>query len=383
MSYNAISVDSRLVTDDDDMKTHDHFIHLKYEDLLSNIFDDIDDNPIGEPNEFFNFIIEILHHCEEKKDWRALKGTLKYACGYTAPGAAILIDFCLSNGILNSEGLQEYITGVSESMKIDVLDAYNLFIFYINETTGNLLNIADVYCSGTENKRGIDGEIARELWSSASGGTAKDESKMTVYRINDDCSNLKEGANIISFTHRDVCTLSAAELVTAIEEGQTGTFHHATLWIDRVNNICVIVDSWGEKNATNGSFACRPLKYDVLNLQEVIYALHRINADDATIEETFHIFEKYFPPVLPEQFFKQLQEKQLVLAITVNPLYVEHVSNKIFENTIANIGAGYNFKEMTELGGKPRKKTRKPRKKTRKPYKRSKKYRKSVRKYKK
>jgi hypothetical protein len=219
--------------------------------------------------------------------------------------------------------------------------------------------------------------------SSASSETLKDESEMTVYKINDGCSNLKEGANIVSFIHRDICTLPAHETVDAIEQGQIGTFHHATLWINREMDKCVIIDSWAELNNEDNSATCRPLEYEILSLQEIIHALDRINAVDANLEETFAIFQRYFQPVLPEQFFKQLHDKGPVLAITVNPLYIQHIGERIFANIVANIKAGVPLTEMTELGGKPRKRSRKLRNKTRKPRKRSKRYSKAVRKYKK
>lgn len=335
----------------------------------------------GESNDFFDFVIGILHRCEEQKCWKTLQATCAYACGYTASGAAILIDIFLGKNIFNIDDLKGYITDVAQSMDIDYTE--DIFIFQLNETIGNLLNIADVYCSGTENKRGIDGEIARELMSSASSETVKDESEMTVYKINGGCSNLKEGANIVSFIHRDICTLPAHETVAAIEQGQTGTFHHATLWINREMDKCVIIDSWAELNEEDKFPACRPLEYEILSLQEIIHALDRINAVDATLDETFAIFQRYFQPVLPGQFLKQLQDKGPVLAITVNPLYITHIGDRIFENMVAKIKAGVPLTEMTELGGKPRKKNRKLRKKTRKLRKRSKRYSKAVRKYKK
>ena len=331
--------------------------------------------------DFLDFVIEILHHCEQKKCWKTLTGTCAYACGYTALGATILIDIFLPNNIFNIDDLKGYLTTFSESMDIDYTE--DTFIFQLNEIIGNLLNIADVYCSGTENKRGIDGEIARELMISASSGTVKDQSEMTVYRIDEGCSNLREGANIVSFTHRDICTLPAHETVAAIEQAQSGTFHHLTLFINREMDKCVIIDSWAELDNEDNRGVCRPLHYNFFSLREIIHALDRINAVDATLEETFDIFQRYFQPVLPEQFLKRLQDKGPVLAITVNPLYMNLVSERVFENMVEKIKAGVPLTEMTEIGGKPRKKNRKLRKKTRKLRKKSKRYSKAVRKYKK
>lgn len=331
--------------------------------------------------DFLNFVIEILHHCEKNKCWKRVLGSYEYACGYTALGATILIDIFLPNNIFNIDDLKGYLTTFSEYMDVDY--TVETFIFQLNETIGNLLNVADVYCSGTENKRGIDGEIARELMISASSETVKDQSEMTVYRINEGCSNLREGANIVSFIHRDICTLPAHETVAAIEQCQSGTFHHLTLFINREMDKCVIIDSWAELNEEDNFPTCRPLHYKFFSLQEIIYALDRINADDATLNETFAIFQHYFQPVLHGQFFKQLEVKGAVLAITVNPLYMDLVSNRVFENMVLQIQAGFPLTEITEFGGKPRKKNRKLRNKTRKPRKRSKRYSKAVRKYKK
>ena len=62
----------------------------------------------GESNDFFDFVIEILHRCEEQKCWKTLQATCAYACGYTASGAAILIDIFLDKLIYNIDDLRYF-----------------------------------------------------------------------------------------------------------------------------------------------------------------------------------------------------------------------------------------------------------------------------------
>jgi hypothetical protein len=180
-----------------------------------------------------------------------------------------------------------------------------------------------------------------------------------VSTVAEDGSNLVEGINVISFTSRAY---------------GCDTFHHATLFIDKPNDICFIIDSWATPHGTQ--FECRPLTFRQFTIGEVIHALDRLNSDDISSGEIAHIFEYYF---MAHNTFREiiLPTLGLIIVHTVNPDYIEEVYT-ICEERIKS-----GQQTMSEFGGKPRKRSRKLRNKTRKIKKKSKKYRKSVRKYKK
>jgi len=327
--------------------------------------------------DFFPFVIHIVLECEKRKCWKKNTEDCQWACGYTAPSAALLIDVFSKNGIHNEATLAEFFTTIEQTEGIKY--SIETFIFEINETVGNLLNVAEVYCSGTETKRGIDGILRSEMTNRASG-IMKDETLMKVYPIKPGGVNLNDGPNIVSFINRNFCTIDA------LATGDVLTFHHATLWIDRATNKCVIIDSWAESD-DDSEFHCRPLEYRMFELTDVIHGLDIINGEHESEdwqEGVFAAFDHFFRPVLQDKFMKELVDNGGITAFTINPDYIQHVTARVTGILLEKLKHGIpieDIMEQTELGGSPRKKTRRHRKKTKKLRKRFKKHSKSVRKY--
>lgn len=300
---------------------------------------------------FFNFAIQFLEHCESNKKWEKNGGIyFGSTCGYTGPGIGLVIKLFMTNNIYSQHTLHEFLIN-SESHIEQFMDI-------INEAIGNFMDVIDE-CPVTGVNNGISGLLAKEKEKARPDSPlmATDE-PANVYKVEEGGRNLEEGVNVISFTTR---------------AHQCDTFHHATLFIDKPNNICFIIDSWATSN--DMPFECRPLTFRQFTFEEVIHALDRLNSDDISHGEIVHIFQDYFNA--HNTFIENIPSYGLLSVHTVNPKYIEDVYTICEERIKSGKQTG------SEFGGKPRKRYKKLRNKTRKIKKKSKKYRKSVRKYKK
>ena len=303
-------------------------------------------------NVLFDFAINFLNYCESNKKWVKTTGYTGATCGYTGPGIGLVIKIFQHNGIYDRETLQAFLhsDNFTEEQFIDI----------INETIGNFADFIMDVCPVTDAIQGTRGLLEKEFERARPDSPLmQTDEPAKVFKVEEGGRNLVEGVNVISFaTRAHMCA----------------TFHHATLFIDKPNDICFIIDSWSTP-ADVEPFECRPLTFRQFTFSEVIHALDRLNSDDISLEETIYIFQRYF--IAHQSFLHDIQNYGLLIVHTVNPDYIE----KVYAICEDKIKSGK--QTMTDFGGQPRKKNRKLRKKTRKLRKKSKKYRKTVRKYKK
>jgi len=278
------------------------------------------------------FAIEFLTVCEARKTWVKLTGPLSMTCGYTAPGIGILLQLFRPHNISSAPELERFLQHINWPM--------DQFIFIVNETIGNLLDMIPE-CPVTQTQYGIRGLLVTEYSEQKIPGCGRGGG--IVYKVEPGGANLVEGANIISFARR-------------IQHCET--FHHAVIYKISQINACYIIDSWVEPRGID----CRPLSSRRHIGNEVYAIIDELNSDIITRERTYEILTTYFRGHFGSigQMLQMTDER--IMVNTISPGYIQHVYTQC-EN-IARTG------QPSSFGGKKRNKS-KSKNKSRK---RSKKY---------
>lgn len=274
------------------------------------------------PEIVFNYAIAFLMHCDSNKEWN-LKVGCSTTCGYTGPGIGLVILLFEHNQIYNDVTLQAFLNKNRFTLKF--------FRDVINETIGNFADFIDE-APETNTKKGIRGIIEEQQAKLELKATAMETDQdepieiLKIEKINE--GTFVKGVNIISFTSR----------IHVVD-----TMHHSTLYVIPEQDICFIIDSW-----INPDYSCRPLSFRQFTFTEVRHALLRLNADDATFEETVTIMDRYF--MAPPSFSERVRVFGQILVHAVNPNYIKF----IYQECERKISSGEQVKSA--FGGYPRKK---------------------------
>jgi len=261
-----------------------------------------------------------------------MTGNFVRTCGYTGPGIGILLQLFEHNHIFNKETLHSFLTiqHLSEEQFMDI----------INETIGNLLDIMPV-CPITQTTRGISGLLVREQSKSTKPEEEmKDENEEPpiIYKVSSGGSNLKPGANVISFTSRT---------------HGCDTIHHAVLYIVQKLNTCYIIDSWSTSNPTDFDKHCRPLVSRPHHIDAVYAIIDELNSNTIIPERTFQILSEYFL-AHDESIRQTIIAIRQVTVHTINPLYLHHIyteSERLIRSGSTHMESSF----VSSFGGKTRK----------------------------
>jgi hypothetical protein len=301
----------------------------------------------------FHFSIYFLNHCESRKKFTKITGNCSHTCGYTGPGIGIVLQIFLGYGIDDSEKLDLWLR--SKEMSLET------FMDIVNETIGNLCDLSDE-CPVIGERKGILGIIttaqsdALQMTSSSSDSMELQETPHRIYTGTDPDLYLDEGVNIISL----------------FDKTTRQTFHHACLFINKIANMCFILDSWCTSDGQNS----RPLSGRLFSFQEVSQAISRLNTDDVTIHESSSIVQRYFQP---HDSFESYQIETLKSwGVTHAPFTVCKLDLPFVGSVFAQCEKQIREGKPSNFGGKKMKKSRKVKtsRKIKKSRKRCNKYRK-------
>lgn len=290
----------------------------------------VDNTELVDIKPFLNFAIQFLIHCEDNKTWIKYGGVgFIETCSYTSVGIGLIIIIFEMNHITNAEMLTNFLLEKDFTL--------NQFIYMINETIGNFMDIIEV-CPVVGVNNGIKGLIQKEIIDQRNSGN--------IIKAISGGHELMPGVNIISFTGRGF--------------GICQTFHHSTIYIR--NQEFHVIDSWRSSNEV-----CRPLSIRTYSLEEGREAIDKISVFNAISPETLFYFKKLFIP--PPEFEIDFVEQGLNLtAYKVNIDYVASVF-RIYESIVSEHKEKGLPDPESHFGGKTRKhhkRTRKHHKKHRK-----------------
>jgi len=286
----------------------------------------------GKVDNLIAFAIQFLTECEARKTWTR-KWPLSMTCGYTAPGIGLLLQLFLHNGVSSPETLLE-------SLKQPLDLTMEQFMFVVNETIGNLLDMMTT-CPVTQIQLGIRGLIAAEQ-SKPLQEDIMESGHADVYKVGPHGSNLANGPNIISFSLR---------------KPDCETFHHAVIYHIPVINACYIIDSWVDSQGRD----CRPLSSRRHHAAEVYSAIDELNSDDITKERIIKILCTFFMGH-HKSIDRMLEISQLrIMVNTINPLYIQQIYTECEKRSRQGV-------VTSSFGGKTRNKSKNKSKKRSKKY---------------
>lgn len=275
------------------------------------------------------FAIQFLTVCEARKTWVKLTGPLSMTCGYTAPGIGILLQLFRPHNISSTPELERFLQIIHWTM--------DQFIFIVNETIGNLLDLIPV-CPVTQTQYGVRGLLVDEYSVQTIPGRGRGGG--IVYKVEPGGVNLVEGANIISFARR----IHHCE-----------TFHHAVLYKISAINACYIIDSWVEPRGID----CRPLSSRRHHAHEVYAIIDEINSDEITKERTYELLTTYFRGHFASigQMFKETDER--IMVNTISPGYVQHIYTQCENLARSDQPSSFGGKKRNKSKNKSRKRSKK------------------------
>jgi hypothetical protein len=260
----------------------------------------------------FNFAKNfLLHECESNKEFRTITGGLQGTCGYTGPGIGLVLLIFERNRIVDLRTLNNFLTRCNQQCTTYSTDSFR---HVVNEAIASFLDLS-AHSPITGVTQGLTGLIAHddELESNEMEivGMPPPEINRRTRQVTE--NNLQSGVNVISFKNRMF---------------RGNTFHHSTIYTIPEENRCFILDSWMD----NSNLQYRELLCREHRLDEVTYALVRLNSHDVTSREMKFIFKHFF--MGPDTFTRRITDEFRAYAYVLDRKYMIDVYQTCEHNTM-------------------------------------------------